>query len=449
MADEIRKWHATIAKNTIGTTETAESDAPTLRDYVTMAESATLVMQARQCIVNALITDTVTWTDDPDRDVPHELYTFIETAVDYLMITGFLVWRAHPDIGIEVAHPIDMSVAMNTDGTWRPVARAGAAFDTDGWNLAIMDQPMVDAKIFSEHAIADRRLRSAVARAYHEAVRVSHIETFWLRRDAFNSRPTVWTSVAQSLTNANGSTRPWFRGIGGGGLSVDRTVDPEVDFNALIHRRAETIAALDEATERDNARVLAAEQPFAGVADIERGRGAHTEHVVTDGKDYKPTAALIAQTDGTFYYNRARQSVLSLLGVPAQAIGESVNSERTAANHRQYEVAMATFDATVTKYRRVISDAIAVATRQPSGAYVAFTPCMTQHTLIKLAPVLKTETYIDMLACAHRLDADAFDPARVAAFQDAFAAGGQSTKTDSDRGEATQQRALKKAGTGV
>lgn len=90
MADEIRKWHAMIAKNTIGTTETAESDAPTLRDYVTMAESATLVMQAKQCIVNALITDTVTWTDDPDRDVPHELYTFIETAVDYLMITGAL-----------------------------------------------------------------------------------------------------------------------------------------------------------------------------------------------------------------------------------------------------------------------------------------------------------------------------------------------------------------------
>lgn len=149
--------------------------------------------------------------------------------------TGFLVWRAHPDIGIEVAHPIDMSVAMNTDGTWRPVARAGAAFDADGWNLAIMDQPMVDAKIFSEHAITDRRIRSAVARAYHEAVRVSHIETFWLRRDAFNSRPTVWTSVAQSLTNANGSTRPWFRGIGGGGLSVDRTVDPEVRTHSCTH----------------------------------------------------------------------------------------------------------------------------------------------------------------------------------------------------------------------
>jgi len=139
------------------------------------------------------------------------------------------VWRAHPDIGIEVAHPLDMSVAMSTDGTWTPVARATVALDSDGWNLAIMDQPLVDARIFSERAIEDHRIRSAVSRAYHEAVRVNHIETFWLRRDAFNSRPTVWTSVAQTLTNTNGSTRPWFRSVGGGGgLAVDRSVDPEV-----------------------------------------------------------------------------------------------------------------------------------------------------------------------------------------------------------------------------
>jgi hypothetical protein len=120
---------------------------------------------------------------------------------------------------------------MRTDGTWTPAARAGVAFDSDGWNLAVMDQPLVDARIFSERAIEDHRIRSAVSRAYHEAVRVDHIETFWLRRDAFNSRPTVWTSVAQTLTNANGSTRPWFRGVGGtGGLAVDRSVDPEVRF---------------------------------------------------------------------------------------------------------------------------------------------------------------------------------------------------------------------------
>jgi hypothetical protein len=97
MAAEIKKWHAMIAGNTVGTTHSpAEQGAPTLRDYVAMATQSTLVMQAKQCIINALITDTVAWTDDPDRPVPHELYTFVETAVDYLMVTGKFPRRRPP-----------------------------------------------------------------------------------------------------------------------------------------------------------------------------------------------------------------------------------------------------------------------------------------------------------------------------------------------------------------
>jgi hypothetical protein len=89
MADDIKKWHAAIAGRTIGSVDSPEGPGePTLRDYVNLAASATLVLQAKQCIINALITDTVAWTDDPNRPVPHELYTFVETAVDYLMITG-------------------------------------------------------------------------------------------------------------------------------------------------------------------------------------------------------------------------------------------------------------------------------------------------------------------------------------------------------------------------
>jgi hypothetical protein len=109
---------------------------------------------------------------------------------------------------------------------------------------------------------------------------------------------------------------------------------------------------------------------------------------------------------------------------------------------------MATFGATVTKYRRVIAYAIEVATTQPNGAHVAFSPCLPHHDLVKLAPVLSTSTYIDMLACSYRLPHDAFDPARVAEFQTAAGGGSgpaPSIKTDADRGEATQQRALRNA----
>jgi len=103
---------------------------------------------------------------------------------------------------------------------------------------------------------------------------------------------------------------------------------------------------------------------------------------------------------------------------------------------------MATMQATVTKFRRIIQDAIKRATMTPEGNYVEFTPCLPHHELVKLAPVLKTDVYIDLLACSTRLGADAFDPAYVATYQQTLAGNSSGVKTDRDRGEATQNRQL-------
>ena len=231
MEGAIRKWHNLISAKTVGSTHDGGGAAggPTVADYMEMFASATLHQQAFQAVVNALITDNVRWTDDPDRPVDQELYTFIETAVAHLMVTGFLVWRSHPDIGVEAASPADMSIKMGPDGVWTPVPRQtiGVGVADDGWQLGVMDQPVVDAAVYHEAVVDDRRLRSPVARAYAETIRVDHIQDHWLRRDMHNSRPAVWTTVAGNIGNANGSTRPWFRGLGGAG-TADRQVDPEV-----------------------------------------------------------------------------------------------------------------------------------------------------------------------------------------------------------------------------
>lgn len=234
MESAIRKWHNLIAAKTVGSTHHgAVGGEPTVADYMEMFSTATLHQQAFQAIVNALITDNVRWTDDPDRPVDQELYTFIETAVAHLMVTGFLVWRSHPDIGVEAASPADMSIKMGPDGVWAPVPRQtiGVGVADEGWQLGVMDQPVVDATVYHEAVVDDRRLRSPVARAYTETIRVDHIQDHWLRRDMHNSRPAVWTTVAGNIGNANGSTRPWFRGLGGAG-AADRQVDPEVSRGA-------------------------------------------------------------------------------------------------------------------------------------------------------------------------------------------------------------------------
>ena len=247
MEGAIRKWHNLIAAKTVGTVHggAAAAGEPTVADYMEMFASATLHQQAFQAVGNALITDNVRWTDDPDRPVDQELYTFIETAVAHLMVTGFLVWRSHPDIGVEAASPADMSIKMGPDGVWTPVPRQkiGVGTADEGWQLGVMDQPVVDAAVYHEAVVDDRRLRSPVARAYAETIRVDNIQDHWLRRDMHNSRPAVWTTVAGNIGNANGSTRPWFRGLGGAG-TADRQVDPEVSAAlAEPHPRSRTRGA--------------------------------------------------------------------------------------------------------------------------------------------------------------------------------------------------------------
>lgn len=234
MDQRIAKWMENIAGGGSGGAAAGAATAmvPTIDDYYHMFRTTTLHQQALSAIVNAIITDKIAWTDDPDRPVPKELYSFIETAVGYLMVTGFLIWRSDPTIGIEVAHPMDMSVAMDAKGVWFPVRRAHTEIDMDGWVLAIMDQPVVDSKIHLERIIADTRLTSAVARAFLESMRFAHIEAFWMRRDAHNSKPAAWTTVSNTLSNVNGSTRPWFRGFNTGNMTMDRNVDPEVSVGA-------------------------------------------------------------------------------------------------------------------------------------------------------------------------------------------------------------------------
>jgi hypothetical protein len=254
MESAIRKWHNLISAKTVGSThDGAVGGEPTVADYMEMFASATLHQQAFQAVVNALITDNVRWTDDPDRPVDQELYTFIETAVAHLMVTGFLVWRSHPDIGVEAASPADMSIRMGPDGVWTPVPRKtiGVGVADEGWQLGVMDQPVVDAAVYHEAVVDDRRLRSPVARAYTETIRVDHIQDHWLRRDMHNSRPAVWTTVAANIGNANGSTRPWFRGLGGAG-GTDRQVDPEV--SGASRRKAPRSGAKRSEAERSDAK---------------------------------------------------------------------------------------------------------------------------------------------------------------------------------------------------
>ncbi len=235
----IQSWHSGFMGTTIGGIDVDMETEPTINDYVELFNRATLHHQAFAAIYNAITRDTIQWSDDPDRPIDQELYVFIELAIKYLMITGFLVWRSDPETGMEAAHPADVTITIGSDGHWSPLYRStmtapGAARTNaieDGWQVLIMDSPEINFRMYTHVGVPDTAIRSAVAKAFTETHRVHAMQEHFLRRDMHNSRPAAWTSISASLSNSNGSTRPWFRGLGGN-MTVDRQVDPEVSVVA-------------------------------------------------------------------------------------------------------------------------------------------------------------------------------------------------------------------------
>ena len=185
-------------------------------------------------------------------------------------------------------------------------------------------------------------------------------------------------------------------------------------FTDLIHKRAEKLSRMEDFSQRDQARITT-QQQFAAYADDESGN-FHSEHVVTDGKNATETKILLSMADGPFVYQRARHQAMTLLGVPPQSIGESVNSERTAAHHKQFATALEMFKQEVDMYRGAVARAL---WGGDGPMHIAFSHCLTSMEIDAVCPLLNTKDAIEAFSCTFNVDAAKFDEARVAMWQDA------------------------------
>jgi hypothetical protein len=361
--------------------------------------------------------------------------------VENAMIFGYVAWRpgsAATNHLPVIAAPGDVDIAWRATsektGTWVPVASRRAQWlrGTKGWRLEMFDEPFrpESAAIHASArpaTIEPKMLRSPCARSYTAAARQQLIEHQWLCRDKFNSAPSAFTSIRKDFGNADGKLRPWFRDVNAGAASALHTasahadVDDPHDFRALISNRADTIRQLSAHTaierntmERRNA-MKATTTPH-GRAEAAYGMAPvnHSEFAISDGKEIKTAPTLLSTIDGHMQFSRSRHTVLILMGVPPQAIGESVNSERNASNHRQYEVAMSLFHATMRKFRLMINRIM-----EAADCRATFVAALPTHTLESVGPVMSTESLKRRFSETHNIDIGDIDSGRLKLWQDA------------------------------
>jgi hypothetical protein len=444
----IIKWEQMVNSGASGGWDgSAAAPVPNSLTYeklVNMARTSSSQQAAIQTIVQGIaMMDAISGPQTKTHGPAARLV--VAHIVESAMILGYVPWQITQGGMPQVANPGDVLLARDakSGGGWAPIAHKRAPWlrGTARWKLNILDEPYVVESVVSmtmQMPISASQLQSACARSYTAAARQDVIEHNWISRDKFNSSPSAFTYMSKDFGNAAGKLRPWFRDVNANmstnlhfSTSEVDTDNPS-DFRELISRRADTIRELSKNTamERDsferrvqikNASTLQgrAEAAFGPIAQD------HQEYAISDGKDLKPTPTLLSTVDGHMHYAKARQTVLLLCGVPPQAIGESVNSERNASNHRQYEVAMGLYHASLRRMRQLVNDIL-----EECGVGVQFEATMPIHTLESLAPVLKTDSLAGLMAKTHNIDTKLFDMEALALWQTSLLGGAKVVPDD-------------------
>ena len=381
------------------------------------------------------------------------------------VVEELAIWRWTSAGNWEVAEPTSLTLAYTTTACKWHVSDYRGARARAAWHYAVVDTPHVPTT--SPAIVRARHWRSAASKAVTPSLRLAQIEAHWLVRDQANSRPACFTTVDQNVKYAGKNPVPFFLPVktygnkaGGGGRSdVDANYGgrppPGSDLNFIDERNTQRIEsqlrfhtgtslpavaqaqkeagdktleemvvgrmrALDklsgnsshmrsedtlstDTSDPSNPSLLAAAR-----AAVRRNIG-HAEHIITDGRDFTQQQALHTAQDATSVLSRARQNVLFAYGVPPQATGEAINSERNASSHRQYEVAMNLARVTMSRFARVINEALATA---PTA--MRLVDVVPAQTIREVGPFLKVPAHIKLMAASHNINAKYFDPKKVA-----------------------------------
>ena len=335
---------------------------------------------AYKTIVSEVMQNKLMWhahegdIGDPSVPVPVWWTTFVSDAVRSILLSGYFVYRG---IGKRagvcvcvVADPSEVWVKWDTNThTYTP------SCSKYRWRIGLVEAPL---KHTASHSPIGH-LSSAAIRAQVPTAALAEVVHNWMQRDRLNSVPAVFTKVSDELKQQNGSDRAWFRNVNSNDAMSTRAQDIDMNFHTLVHRRAETIQQLDAITNQARSRNGQTRTPVGATAFASPDDTEHAEHIVSDGRDFVERKSLASMADAKLQMDEMRHAVLFAFGVPPQALGKNINSERIASSNRLTEMALTTYTSFIKLLRSRIGAAIKTNTSTPNGGFVDFSCCLTNY----------------------------------------------------------------------
>jgi len=394
---------------------------------------------AYKTIVSEVLRCRLAWHDghsdvgDPSVPVPDWWSTFVTDAVRSILVNGnFVFRRLCVRAGVPMYVVADPALVYTR---WcKKTNTYAASCCKHRWKVGLVEPP--DRVTPRGEADVLATMKSAAIRASDATEQLAALVKNFVQRDRLNSENTVYTSVSDQLKQQNGSDRQWFRNVTSGDALPSRAPDIDSNFHTLMHRRAQTIEGLDAITNIARARNAGHGGGFGNVGDTSQGSppplAHHSEHVVSDGRSYTEARQLGSLPDSKLLFDELKHSILFSFGVPPQALGRNINSERIASSNRLTEMAITTYTSFISLLRDRIGEAIRFGTETPSGSFVAFSVCLAQYELDRLRPYMKDTVCMTMTARCYQIPESFLDMNKMRA-ADAVTPGGVALGTKRKR----------------
>lgn len=375
--------------------------ANTLHGLSVVFDRDELHQRAYHTLTEELLRHTLAWhtaKGPTDGEVPDHARDVVHRAVRSIMVAGYF-YHAEHNGEVVVADVTEVVPVYRDDVLTHDVVLGGRDLP---WTLAFIERP--------SYCFAKRRLMiaSGAMRAVIPTRQLAQLRANWAKRDDHATIPTVYTTVSEQI-KSNGGTRQWYGMAANRDVVQTSAVDIDRNFSHIVGQRADTIRRLDSLTQ------LARSNQTLGNVDDPRempNRVQHTEHIISDGRDFTEAAARNSQPDTTTVSQQLVHAILFAYSVPPQALGENINSERTAASNRLTELAVTMFHGACARMRHVISQAFA-GIKRDDGKTLKFTVVLRQFELNELMPVLTTDSAVEHMARAYGVDAACIDRKRL------------------------------------
>lgn len=315
----------------------------------------------------------------------------VREAILSISVLGYVAWKIRDGV-VHIKIPVELDIEF-VNGEWRCT--------NPEYNLTIINPPIRNV------SCAD--INSSTSRSEKDTSIFDEMSENIRKRDFFNSRPSVFTTIDRNLKNQNGSSKQWFQQNTAGVVSAARTRSIDSNFQSLVQNRSASVRQLQQAT------ALAREQlgqkhTLAGSEEPleEEGNMMHREHVVTDGRETQPSRSLLSQTDGFQALNQTMYSIFFSYGVPPQILGRNINAERTGVNPRLNEMVLQSFFVGTKRLREQLSKLFIGVPL--SGSVLKFKPTVSPYELKELEKVVKVEFLPTLYSHAYHVPESFFEP---------------------------------------